>query len=96
MKPLQHFSMFITTALLDTIVEQPNICSFQTIHKSIDINRAEIMSLIGMSIKMGILQLPCYKSYWSRELRSPVEEQIIPSKTKYSSTRQCNPKKPKK
>ena len=65
MTPLQYFSMFITTALLDIVVEQTNIYSFQTIHKSIDTNRAEIMPLIGMSIKMGILQLPSYKSYWS-------------------------------
>ena len=61
MTPLQYFSKFITTALLDIVVEQTNIYSFQTIHKSIDTNRAEIMSLIGMSIKMGILQLPSYK-----------------------------------
>ena len=63
MTPLQYCSMFITTALF--VVEQTNIYSFQTIHKSIDTNRAEIMPLIGMSIKMGILQLPSYKSYWS-------------------------------
>ena len=62
MTPLQYFSMFITTALLDIVVEQTNIYSFQTIHKSIDTNRAEIISLIGMSIEMGILQLPSYKS----------------------------------
>ena len=63
MTPLQYCSMFITTALF--VVEQTNIYSFQTIHESIDTNRAEIMPLIGMSIKMGILQLPSYKSYWS-------------------------------
>ena len=36
------------------IVEQTNIYSLQTVHKSIDTNRAKLMSLIGMSIKMGI------------------------------------------
>ena len=63
MTPLQYFSIFITTALLDIVVEQTSIYSFQTIHKSIDTNRAEIISLIGMSIKMGTLQLPSYKAY---------------------------------
>ena len=58
MTPLQYFLKFITTELLDIVVEQTNIFSFQTIHKSIDTNRADIMSLIGMSIKMRILQLP--------------------------------------
>ena len=66
MVPLQYFSLFITTALLDIFVEQTNIYSFQTINKSIDTNRGEIMSLIGMSIKMGMLQLPSYKLHWSR------------------------------
>ena len=60
MTPLQYFSKFITTVLLHIVVEKTNIYSFQTIHKSIDTNRAEIMSLIGMSIKMAILQLPSY------------------------------------
>ena len=52
---LQYFSKFITTALLDIVVEQTNIYDFQTLHKFIDKNRAKIMSLIEMSIKMGIL-----------------------------------------
>ena len=61
--PLKYFSKFITTAFSDILVEQTNIYNLQTIHKSIDTNRTEIMSLMGMSIKMGILQLPFYKSY---------------------------------
>ena len=61
--PLQYFSMFITTALLDIVVEQTDIYSFETIHKSINTGRAKMMSLIGISMKMGILKLPSYKSY---------------------------------
>ena len=68
MTPLQYVSMFITTALLDIVVEQTNIYSFQTIQKSIDTKHAETMYLIGISIKMGILQLSYYKLYWSQEL----------------------------
>ena len=60
---LQYFSKFITTEFSDIVLEQTNIYSFQTIHKSINTNGAEIMSLIGMSIKMEILQLPSYKLY---------------------------------
>ena len=44
---------------------------FQTIHKSVDTSRTEIISLIGLSIKMGILQLPPHKLYWIRELHCP-------------------------
>ena len=43
MTPLQYFSKFITTTLLDIVAEQTNIYSFQTIHKSIDRNCSEIV-----------------------------------------------------
>ena len=36
------------------------------------------MSFIGMNIKMGILQLPSYKSYLSQELRSLRIADIMP------------------
>ena len=61
MTPLQYFLKFITTALLDIVVEQTNFYIFQTIHKSIDTNREESISLTGMNIIMEILQLPAYK-----------------------------------
>ena len=78
MIPLQYFLKFITTALLDIVVEQTNIYSFQTIHKSINTNCAEIMSLIGMRMKMEILQLPSYKLNRSRELRCPRIADVMP------------------
>ena len=61
MTHLQHFSVFITMTLLDIAIEQTKMYSFHTIHKSINTNPAEIMSLIGRSIKMGILKLLSYK-----------------------------------
>ena len=78
MAHLQYFSMFITTALLDIVVEPANIYSFQIFHKSIETNRAEIMYMIGMSIKMGILQLLSYKSYWNRGLCCPRIADVMP------------------
>lgn len=79
---LQYFLMFITATLLDVVVEQTNIYSFQAKHKSIDTNRAEILSLIGMMIKMGISHLPSYKSYWGREFRFPAIADVM-SRNRY-------------
>ena len=129
--------------------------SFYTVQKtgkSTKTNIAEIMSLIGMKIMMGIVDLPSHKLYWSSNLRyepiasvlprnryqtlttnlhfannldiaaddklakicpiidmvqdmcvkiepeeyHSVDEQIIPTKTKFSSIQQYNPEKPKK
>ena len=150
--PLQYFRQFITDDIIDLVVEQTNIYSCQKSGKSINVNREELMSLMGIRMKMGIVKLPSYKLYWSQELRySPiadvmprnryqlltsnlhfvnndnvdatdklakirpiikairdecvkvepeehhsVDEQVIPSKTSFSSIRQYNPKKPKK
>ena len=150
--PLSYFQKFITPKLIDEIVAQTNLYSFQKKHKNIKTSPSEIMVLIVMSIKMGIVSLSSYANYWSRELRYPpvaeiisrnryqelirylhfvdnttidkrnkvgkikllieavrnecikiepeefqnIEEQIIPSKTKFSSIRQYNPKKTKK
>ena len=83
MTPLQYFSkyyndiLFIMT-LLDIVAEQTNIYSFQTIHKSIDRNCSEIVSLIGMIIKMGILQPRSYKLHWSRDFFCPIIADVMP------------------
>ena len=78
MTPLQYFSKFIITTLLDIVAEQTNIYSFQTIHKSIDRNCSEIVSLIGMIIKMGILRPKSYKLHWSRDFFCPIIADVMP------------------
>ena len=69
--PLSYFQKFITPRLIDEIVAQANLCSFQKKHKNIKTSPSEIMVLIGMIIKMGIVSLPSYANSWSRELRYP-------------------------
>lgn len=150
--PLQYFYKFFTPELTELVAEQTNLYSFQKKNKSIETTSAEITTLMGIMMNMGIVKLPQYRCYWSRQLRYPpiadilprnrfqqlvehlhfvnnfyvdksdklakirpliiavrnqcikvepeahhsVDEQIIPSKTKFSSIRQYNPKKPKK
>ena len=69
--PLSYFQKFITPRLIDEIVAQTNLYSFQKKHKNIKTNLSEIMVLIGMSIKMAIVSVPSYANSWSRELRYP-------------------------
>ena len=87
MTPLQYFSEFITTTLLDIVAEQTNI-TLQTIRKSIDTNRAEIMYLIRISIKMGVVQLPSYKLYWNRKLRCLRIANVMP-RNRYQELLRC-------
>ncbi len=150
--PFEYFRMFFPAALDELIAEQTNLYSVQKYGKSVQTSAAEITTLVGMMMKMGIVKLPAYKLYWSQNLRyepvanvmtknrfqelmgdlhfvnnleidvndklakvrpiiscvrdqcikiqpeefHSIDEQIIPSKTKFSQIRQYNPKKPKK
>ena len=150
--PYQYFRKFFPPALDELVAEQTNLYSVQKCNRNIKTTPNEISSLIGMMMKMGIVQLPSYRLFWSQSFRyepiaevmpknrfldllsnlhfannleiekqdklakirpiidgvreecvkvepeeyHSVDEQIIPSKTKYSSIRQYNPKKPVK
>ena len=152
--PLDYFKLLWTDELTNLVVEQTNLYSTQQSGNCVNTSKDEMEQFIGMHIKMGIVQLPSYVSYWSQEMRySPVadvmprgrfqklkkylhfvdnmtydeavpdklfkirpvlekvrnqcllippeechsvDEQIIPSKTRYSKIRQYNPKKPSK
>ena len=58
--PLKLLGIFITDDIIDCVVEQTNIYSFQKDAKSTNTNREEIMSLIGMHMKMGIITILRY------------------------------------
>ena len=45
---------------------------------SVNTNKDEIPSFIGIHTLMGIVQLPNYKAYWSRELRFPPVADVMP------------------
>ena len=76
--PFTYFQKFITPKLIDDVAEQTNLYSFQKDHKIVDTNASEVMSLIGICIKMGIVSLPSIANYWSRELRYPAIADVMP------------------
>ena len=76
--PLDYFCQFFTEGIIDRVVEQTNLYSVQKNGKSIATNKEEIRSLIGMLMKMGIVRMPNYLSYWSRELRYPPVADVMP------------------
>ena len=76
--PLDYFCQFITEGVIDRVVEQTNLYSVQKNGKSIATNKEEIRSLTGMLMKMGIVRMPNYLSYWSRELRYLPVADVMP------------------
>ena len=65
MTPYDYFKMIITPEITDCVVEQTNLCSFQKNHKSINTNVSEILSMIGIVIKMVLVLLPSCRQYWA-------------------------------
>ena len=80
MTPQQYFSVLLQRYCQILLLDRLTFIVFQTIHKTIGVKRAEIMSLTLISIKMGILQLPSYKLYQSREFRCRKIVDFMPCK----------------
>ena len=89
--PLQYFKLFFKDEILNAIVENTNLYSVQKSGTSINTNKDEISSFIGIHILMGIVQLPNYKAYWTRELRFPPVADVMPI-TRYEELRQQSSK----
>ena len=86
--PLQYFKLFLKDEILNTIVENTNLYSVQKSENSVNTNKDEIYSFIGIYILMGIVQLPNHKAYWSRELRFPPVADVMPI-NRYEKLRKC-------
>jgi hypothetical protein len=71
--PLEYFRQFRPDEINDLVVEQTNLYSTHKTGTSINTNMKETEQLIGMHLKMGIIQLPSYKLYWSQKMRYPAE-----------------------
>ena len=85
--PLEYFKMFWTDELTELVAEQTNLYSTQRSGRCISTTKNEIEQLIGMQMKMGIIQLPSYLLYWSQNLRySPIAD-VMPLK-RYQKLRQ--------
>ena len=63
-KPLQVLQLYLTTVILDSIVQQTKLFASQK-GKTIEFCVEELMAFIGISIAMGMLHLPRLKDYWS-------------------------------
>ena len=85
--PLEYFKMFWTDELTELVAEQTNLYSTQRSGRSIKTTKNEIEQLLGMQMKMGIIQLPSYLLYWSQNLRYAPIADVMPLK-RYQKLRQ--------
>ena len=71
MSPLDYFTSFFDSGLIDHIVVESNKYALQEKGEELGVTRAEIEMYLGMLIHMGIVPMPQLAMYWSRECRYP-------------------------
>ena len=76
--PLEYFRQFWPDEINDLVVEQTNLYSTQKSGTSINTTKPEMEQFIGMHLKMGLIQLPSYKLYWSQKMRYPAIADQMP------------------
>ena len=69
--PLQYFKLFLKDEILNTIVENTNLYSVQKSENSVNTNKDEISSFIGIYILMGIVQLTKSQSLLVKRVTVP-------------------------
>ena len=85
--PIRYFKLFLKDEILNTYIENTILHRIQNSGTSVNSNKAEITSFIGIHILMGIVQIPIYKVCWSRELRFPSVADVM-SINQYEQLRQ--------
>ena len=58
--PVEYFKLFWTDELKELIADQANLYSTHKKGSSVNTNTEEIERLVGMHMKMGVVQLPSY------------------------------------
>ena len=78
--PFEYFKFFWTDDVNKKIAEQTNLYSVQKTGSSIKTDHHEIEKYIGMHLRMGVIQLPSYRMYWSNTMRYPAMACAMPLK----------------
>lgn len=76
LQPIQYFKKYFTEDMISKIVEQTNVYAAQSGSNFLT-DSTEIEQYIGILLKMGLVKMPRYTMYWSKELRySPVADMM--------------------
>lgn len=81
--PLVYFWRFVSLDMLENIVEHTNQYSIQKHGKCIDTSVKEIEQVLGLYLRMGLVQMSGVRQYWENEVRyGPVAD--IMSRNRFS------------
>ena len=69
--PLEYFKRFISSDMIDELVEMTNQYSIQKSGDNISVTSKEIEQVLGMYFHMGIVRMSNVQMYWEQETRYP-------------------------
>ncbi|XP_067939618.1 piggyBac transposable element-derived protein 3-like [Watersipora subatra] len=69
--PLEYFRRFISTEMIDNIVQQTNIYSVQKTGTSVQTDHKEIEKIFGVYFHMGLVRMSSVRQYWEIETSYP-------------------------
>ena len=78
--PLEYFRQFWPDDINELVAQLTNLYSTQKSGTSMNTTKPEMERFIGMHLKMGLIQLPSYKLYWSQKMRYPTTADQMPLK----------------
>lgn len=76
--PLTYFRMFVSPAMIRSVVEEANPYSTQTNGVSLNVTEAELEQFIGIYLMMGLVQMPSVRCYWENGSRFPLIADVMP------------------
>ena len=73
--PLEYFQKFVSEDMVEALTQNTNEYSFQAHGTSVNTTAKEIEKMLGMYLKMGLVQMAGTRMYWETETRySPVAD----------------------
>lgn len=69
--PLQFFKLMVTDHMISTISEQTNLYAMQKEGIQLSTTQKEIEIMIGVYLRMGLVQMPRVRVYWETDSRFP-------------------------
>ncbi|KAL3236795.1 hypothetical protein MRX96_022203 [Rhipicephalus microplus] len=75
---LSYFRQFVTPSMMREVVRETKLHSIQMTGQFLNITESELEQFVCLYLFMGLVQMPCVRSYWEHETRFPPIAEITP------------------
>ncbi|XP_014672682.1 PREDICTED: piggyBac transposable element-derived protein 3-like [Priapulus caudatus] len=82
MTPYNYFKLFVSDEMLDKMAYQTNLYSVSKDQRSVQTSKKEIEQVLGIYLRMGLVQMPNVRSYWEEDTRYPLVAEVM-SRTRF-------------